>query len=63
MVSFKVAATFLVAAVGDAHASLRAASMHRKLSFESIAGYEPKSLVTDHVSRYAGQHSLLVTMT
>jgi hypothetical protein len=45
MVSFKLAA-LLLATAGSTSASLRTS---RRLSFQSIAGYEPGSLVTDHV--------------
>jgi hypothetical protein len=51
MVSFTAAAvSLLLARAGSAHASksVRVSSSHRSLSFESIAGYEPRSLVTDH---------------
>ena len=46
MVSLKLACCSLLLAVGGAEASLRS----RRLSYESIAGYEPGSVVTDHVS-------------
>ena len=46
MVSFKLAAILLAATADSASASLRS----RRLSFQAIAGYEPGSLVTDHVS-------------
>ena len=45
MVSLKLACALLLA-IGNAEASLRS----RRLSFESMAGYEPGSVVTDHVS-------------
>ena len=47
MVSFQFATAVLLAfTTGEAQASLR----HRRLSYQAIAGYEPRSLVTDHVS-------------
>jgi len=44
MVSFRLASTLLFAGVASSDATLRS----RRLSFQSIAGYEPGSLVTDH---------------
>jgi hypothetical protein len=47
MVSFKFVPALLLAAADSSSAALRS---HRRLSYESIVGYEPGSLVTDHVS-------------
>ena len=48
MVSFKLAAVLLAATADSASASLR----NRRLSSQAIAGYEPGSSVTDHVSLF-----------
>ena len=56
MVLFRIAAT-LVALANVCHASLRLLGKdqsHRKLSFELIAGYEPATLVTNHVRSLPG---------
>lgn len=42
-----IAVAFLAAQAASAASTLRA---HRQLSFQKIAGYEPGSQVTDHVS-------------
>jgi len=44
-----IAVAFLAAQAASA-ATLRAQQQHRQLSFVEIAGYEPNSQVTDHVS-------------
>jgi hypothetical protein len=50
MVSFSSAALLLLASTTvEASDTLRASS--RRLSYEDIAGYEPRSLVTDHVRK------------
>ena len=50
-----IAVAFLAAQAASA-ATLRAQRQHRQLSFVEIAGYEPNSQVTDHVS-FDLQHS------
>ena len=44
-----IAVAFLAAQAASA-ATLRAQQQHRQLSFVDIAGYQPNSQVTDHVS-------------
>jgi hypothetical protein len=61
MVSFNPAAVFLLAVSCHASQSLRS-SPQRRLSFESIAFYEPKSLVTDHVSQSGGHHPFCISL-
>jgi hypothetical protein len=55
MVSFSAAAVLLLPLVAAGSASAAEQALHasgsRRLSFDLIAGYEPRSLVTDHVSR------------
>lgn len=55
MISFKPAIAGLVlasCAVSQCSAAAGGNVRSRKLSFSSIAGYEPLNIVTDHVSAY-----------
>ena len=51
MVSFTAAASALALLASSSLSSAETVRANRRLSFELIAGYEPLSQVTDHVSR------------
>ena len=50
MVSFNAAASALVLLASTSMSAAANTRANRHLSYETIAGYEPKSQVTDHVS-------------
>jgi hypothetical protein len=51
MVSFNAAASALLLLASTTLSAADAVRSNRRLSYESIAGYEPQSQVTDHVSK------------
>ena len=51
MVSFNAAASALVLLASTTLSAADTIRSNRRLSYESIAGYEPMSQVTDHVSK------------
>ena len=57
MAIFKSIAVAFLAAQAASAATLRAQQQHRQLSFVDIAGYQPNSQVTDHVSFIIGESS------
>lgn len=50
MVSFNAAATALALLASTSFSAAETVRANRRLSYEQIAGYEPLSQVTDHVS-------------
>ena len=50
MVSFNAAASALIVLASTSMSAAANTRANRRLSYETIAGYEPQSQVTDHVS-------------